>query len=119
MATARRTTSRKTRTPLTGRALMALGLLVFFAVTMAIVWRRSQGVKTAKDIRKLREEQRTLLAQEKSLENALRRATSRRTVVQEAQQRLGMARPSEMQTRFLVSPAAPTRDTIADVTTPP
>jgi hypothetical protein len=61
-------------------------------------------VKTVNEIGALREEQRRLLAQEKYLENALRRATSRRAIVQEAQQRLGMARPSEAQTRFLVSP---------------
>lgn len=104
MATTRRSTAKKTRGPFKGRAIVAFGLLVFFAVTMAIGWRRPLGVKTVNEIGALREEQRRLLAQEKYLENALRRATSRRTVVQEAQQRLGMGRPSEVQTRFLVSP---------------
>jgi hypothetical protein len=104
MATTRRSTAKKARGPVKGRAIVACGLLVFFAVTMAIVSRRALGVKTQEDIRTLRAEQRSLVAQQKYLEHAMRRATSRRAVVQEAQQRLGMGRPSEVQTRFLVSP---------------
>ena len=84
---------------------MALGLALFLLVTTIIVTRRWHGIKTALELAKLRAEQRTLLAQEKFLENELRKATSRRTVVQDAQKRLGMVRPVEAQTRFLVAPA--------------
>lgn len=105
MTAARRTTTRTPRTPLKGRARVAIGLVIFLMVTAAIVSRRSLGVKTARELARLREEQRTLLAQEKYFENELRKATSRRTVVQEAQKRLGMVRPMEAQTRFLVAPA--------------
>jgi uncharacterized protein YlxW (UPF0749 family) len=101
MATARRTTSRA-RGPLKGRALIALGLALFLVVTTSVVLRRSSGIATGKRILRLQEEKRSLQAEEKYLENQLRRATSRRNVVQEAQKRLGMTRPTEAQTRFIV-----------------
>jgi hypothetical protein len=106
MAATRRTSTRKTRTPLKGRAQVAIGLVVFFVVTSANISRRSKGVETARELARMRQEQRTLLAQEKSFENELRKATSRRSVVQEAQKRLNMIRPSEAQVRFLAAPAA-------------
>lgn len=108
MAATRRTSTRKTRTPLKGRALVAIGLAIFFIITTAIVTRRSTGIETARQLARLREEQRTLLAQEKFFENELRKATSRRSVVQEAQKRLNMIRPSEAQVRFLAAPAGST-----------
>ncbi|MCZ8204589.1 hypothetical protein [Gemmatimonas sp.] len=108
--------TRRRRTPLKGRAVVALGLALFLAVTTAVVWRRSTGVRTITQIQRLQEERRSLLAQEKYLESQLRRATSRRTVVQEAQRRLGMVRPGEAQTRFIALPvAADQRVTNADV----
>lgn len=101
MAAARTTSRRKARTPLKGRALVAIGLAVFFVVATSVVWRRSMGVKTERQMKTMRDELRALTAEEKSLENALRKATSRRSVVQEAERRLGMRMPSEMQMRFL------------------
>lgn len=106
MATRRRPSRLAGR--LTGRALVALGLALFLAATTVVVLRRSIGVRTVHTIERLREEQRALIAQEKYLESQLRRATSRRTVVQEAQRRLGMTRPTEAQTRFIVAPATTT-----------
>ena len=103
------TATRRRRTPLKGRAIVALGLTLFLAVTTAVVWRRSTGVRTTTQIQRLQEERRSLMAQEKYLESQLRRATSRRTVVQEAQRRLGMVRPGEAQTRFIVLPVAADR----------
>lgn len=100
-----RRTSARSRGPLTGRALVAVGLGLFLVVTTIVVWRRSTGVRMVKQIQRLEEEQRALVAQEKYLENQLRRATSRRAVVQEAQRRLGMMRPGEAQTRFIADPA--------------
>lgn len=104
MAATRRSTTRA-RTPLKGRALVALGLVLFLAVTASVVWRRSIGVRVVRQIERLQEEKRSLLAQEKYLEGQLRRATSRRNVVQEAQRRLGMIRPTEVQTRFIAAPS--------------
>jgi hypothetical protein len=66
-------------------------------------------VRTLTRIQRLQEERRSLMAQEKYLESQLRRATSRRTVVQEAQRRLGMVRPGEAQTRFIALPVAADR----------
>lgn len=104
MAATRRTT-RNTRGPLKGRAIVALGLVVFLVVTTSVVLRRYTGYRTGKQILRLQEERRSLHAEEKYLENQLRRATSRRNVVQEAQRRLGMTRPTEAQTRFIVPTA--------------
>ncbi|MBL0941070.1 MAG: cell division protein FtsL [Gemmatimonadaceae bacterium] len=96
---ATRRTARKT--PLKGRAQVALGLVLFVIVTAAVVWRRSEGVATARAMQVLRQEQRTLRAEQQDLENDLRRASSRRSIVAEAERRLGMRIPSESQTRFL------------------
>ncbi len=110
MATAtRRTTARRTRGPLKGRALVAIGLAVFLGVATSVVWRRSQGVATQRAINRILEETRTLRAQQKTLENDLRMATSRRRVVPEAQRRLGMIRPAEMQTRFIATDSGAAR----------
>jgi len=119
MPVTRRSPSRA-RGPLKGRALVALGLAGFLLVATAVVWRRSTGVRTGRQIQRLQEERRSLLAQEKYLEGQLRRATSRRNVVQEAQRRLGMVRPTETQTRFIAVPAAARRDEAsADSSTAP
>ncbi|WP_396205877.1 hypothetical protein [Gemmatimonas sp.] len=106
MAVLRRSTTRK-QGALKGRALVAAGLVLFLAVSTSVVWRRSTGVRTSKQIQRLQDEKRSLMAQEKYLEGQLRRATSRRNVVQEAQRRLGLVRPDEAQTRFI---AVPVRD---------
>lgn len=109
MAAPRRSSTTK-RGALKGRALVAAGLVLFLAVSTSVVWRRSTGVRTSKQIQRLQEEKRSLMAQEKYLEGQLRRATSRRNVVQEAQRRLGLARPGEAQTRFIAVPATGVRE---------
>ena len=109
------------RGPLKGRALVAFGLALFLVVATSVVWRRSVGVRNNLQIKRLREEERALVAQQKYLESQMRRATSRRNVVQEAQRRLGMTRPTEAQTRFIVAPvgaplgggSAPMADSVA------
>lgn len=111
---ARRTGTRKTaRAPLRGRARVAVGLLLFMLVAAIVVWRRSEGVATARAMQRMRTELRTLRAEQQDLENDLRRASSRRSVVSEAERRLGMRVPSESQTRFLPSSAFSAAETIA------
>ncbi len=105
MAARRTTTRRTTRSPLRGRALVAMGLVLFVLVAAIVVWRRSQGVATVLVMQRLRGELRTLRAEQQDLENDLRRASSRRSVVSEAERRLGMRVPTEAQTRFLPSSA--------------
>jgi hypothetical protein len=96
---------------------VALGLVLFLLVTTSVVWRRSTGVRTGRQIERLLEEKRALLAQEKYLEGQLRRATSRRNVVQEAQRRLGMIRPNEAQTRFIATPGSVVSPAVENVVT--
>lgn len=109
MAGTRRTPTRR-RGPLKGRALVAAGLVLFLAISTSVVWRRSNGVRNNKQIQRLQDEKRSLMAQEKYLEGQLRRATSRRNVVQEAERRLGLVRPGEAQTRFIAVPASGARE---------
>lgn len=98
---ATRRTGRTTRTRLKGRAWVALGLVAFVVVTAVVVWRRGEGVSTARAMQTMRQEQRALRAEQQDLENDLRRASSRRSIVSEAERRLGMRIPSDAQTRFL------------------
>lgn len=106
MMTTMRRSSARSRGPFKGRALVAVGLALFLAVSTSVVWRRSTGVRSNRQLQRLQEEKRALMAQEKYLEGQLRRATSRRTVVLEAQRRLGLVRPGEAQTRFIAVPAS-------------
>ncbi len=91
----------RSKRALRGRSLVALGLLLFVAVMALVVWRRSVGVATAREIQLMEADRRSLRAERVTLENDLRRARSRRRVVQEAERRLGMHVATEMQTRYL------------------
>ncbi|HEY0932060.1 MAG TPA: hypothetical protein VGE27_19240 [Gemmatimonas sp.] len=102
--------ARRTKSALKGRSIVAISLGLFVAVTAIVVWRRSVGVGTAREMQRMEAERRALRSERITLENELRRATSRRQVVQEAERRLGMHVATESQTRFLadaVRAAAP------------
>lgn len=106
---ASRTTSSRKRTSraqLPVRALVAVGLLAFVAVTSVVVWRRSIGVSTGRAMQRLRDERRLLEADRVTLETQWRRATSRAEVVREAERRLGMHVATEMEAKSLVVPSA-------------
>lgn len=94
------------RKPLKGRALVALGLGVFVLVTAVVVWRRSVGFDTAREMRRMQTERRDLLAQLEALEHQRRTAVSRATVLREAERRLGLHVATESQTRALPAPTA-------------
>ena len=81
---------------------IAWGLFGFLAVAATVVWRRSQGVATARAMRQMEAERRALRAELVTLTNELRRVRSRRTVVQEAERRLGMHVAGEAEQRLLV-----------------
>ncbi len=98
---------RRSRPAMSGRTLIAATLAGFVLVTALIVWRRSVGVGTARDMQRLEAERRALLSERVTLENDLRRAMSRRQVVQEAERRLGMHVATESQTRFLAETREP------------
>jgi Flp pilus assembly protein TadB len=115
---ATRTRRTSARGPLKGRAVVAIGLAVFVVVTAAAVWRRSTGHATERAMNRLHAEQRTLRAEQQTLENDLRRATSRRMVVEEAERRLGMHVATEAQTRLLPASGAVGADAASPDSTP-
>jgi hypothetical protein len=100
MATART----RRRKPLKGRSLVAIGLVAFVAVTSLVVWRRSVGVSTAKEMAKALAEKRSLEAERKTLERDLREAQTLGRVVVEAERRLGLHVASDSQTRVVADP---------------
>ncbi|MCE2900207.1 MAG: hypothetical protein ACK6DP_17670 [Gemmatimonas sp.] len=115
---ATRTRRALARGQLKGRAMVAIGLGVFVLVAVAAVWRRSTGHATERAMDRLRLEQRALHAEQQGLENELRRLTSRRTVVEQAERRLGMHVATETQTRLLAAPVATGADAALRDSTP-
>jgi len=98
---AKRTTRRSSRGPLKGRAWVAIGLGVFVVVASVVVWRRSVGVATARDIERLTERQRALISEKTTLDRDIRSAMARSRVIGEAERRLGLHVATDAQTRML------------------
>jgi hypothetical protein len=84
-----------------GRALVALGLGAFIFVTAIVVFRRSEGTRVAREMRTMEGELRDLQSKKITLKTQLRGATSRATVIREAEKRLGMHVATELETRSL------------------
>jgi cell division protein FtsL len=78
-----------------GRSLIFLALLGFFVVATGVIWRRSIGIATARQLRELEERRSELEAQEAALEGAIRDASSRARLAPIAEQQLGMRIPPE------------------------
>ena len=97
----KRTTRRSPRGPLKGRAWIAIGLGVFMVVASLVVWRRSVGVATARDMRRLSDRQRALIAEKSTLDRDIRSAMARSRVIAEAERRLGLHVATDAQTRLL------------------
>ena len=97
----KRTTRRAPRGPLKGRAWVAIGLSVFVVVASLVVWRRSVGVATARDMRRLSDRQRALVSEKTTLDRDIRSAMSRGRVIAEAERRLGLHVATDAQTRML------------------
>ncbi len=119
----KRTTRKAPRTPLKGRAWVAIGLSVFVIVAALVVWRRSEGVKVARDMRRLSDTQRALVSERLTLERDIRRAKSRGRVISEAERRLGLHVATDAQTRMLsdsmIGEVVPTDTAVADSITAP
>ncbi len=92
------------RTPLRGRGLIAAGLLLFLVVSAVVVWRRSVGDSTARDMRAAELERRSLETERKTLQGNIELAKTRPHIVGEAQRRLGLHVPSDSQTRLVAEP---------------
>lgn len=84
-----------------GRALVAIGLGAFIVVATIVVFRRSEGTRIAREMRTLQSQQRDLLNRKVLANTRLRGATSRATVIREAERRLGMHVATEAQARSL------------------
>lgn len=97
----KRTSRRSPRAPLKGRAWVAIGLGVFVLVASLVVWRRSVGVATARDISRLTDRQRALISEKTTLDRDIRSAMARSRVIGEAERRLGLHVATDAQTRML------------------
>lgn len=97
----KRTPRRSPRGPLKGRAWIAIGLGVFVVVASLVVWRRSVGVATARDMRRLSDRQRALISEKTTLDRDIRSAMARSRVIAEAERRLGLHVATDAQTRML------------------
>ena len=87
--------------PLKGRAWFAIGLGVFLVVASLVVWRRGMGAETARDLRRLSDRQRALMAEKTTLDRDIRSAMARSRVIAEAERRLGLHVATDAQTRML------------------
>lgn len=102
MATARK----QKRTPLKGRTQVALGLMLFIAVCVLVVWRRGVGTATAAEIRSLNREKIALQSQIITLRSDLANATKRSSITAAAEKRLGLHVPTDWQTRSIADSIA-------------
>jgi hypothetical protein len=100
-------TARKRQREYKGRTLVAIGLLLFVSIALVVVWRRSIGVATAREMRLLERDKRALLSERTTLERALREASSRSRIVAAAEKRLGLHVATEAQTRSIADSIAP------------
>ncbi len=97
-------TRRRRRTPFKGRSLVAIGLASFIVVTSLVVWRRSVGVASARAMRTLQLEKRSLETERLTLQRDIELAQARARVIADAQRRLGLHVASDSQTRVLPEP---------------
>jgi len=92
---------RKVRTR--GRSRIALALLGFLLVATGVIWRRSVGIASARELRALEERHSELRARATKLENEIREASSLSRLAPE--QRLQMRIPSASQQVILPQPS--------------
>ena len=81
--------ARSRRSPFKGRSLVAIGLVAFIGMAAIVVYRRSVGVATAKQMRAAELEKRTLETERTTLQRNIRDAQTRARVIAEAERRLG------------------------------
>jgi cell division protein FtsL len=89
------------------RVRFALGLLGFFLVATGVIWRRSHGVATSRELLRVQRERSALQAEVVRLEGAIREAGSRRRIQSVAEERLGMRVPSAAQVIILPRTSLP------------
>ena len=94
-------TRKRKHTPFKGRTQVALGLMLFIAVCVLVVWRRGVGVSTAGEMRDLHRERIALQSQIVTLRSELATASKRSSIIAAAEKRLGLHVPGEWQTRSI------------------
>jgi cell division protein FtsB len=80
---------------LKGRHWLLLWLLVFVAVSAAVVARQSAALATARRLAALKEQRVTLEARRADLERRIRLASGRQTLAEHVEQTLGLHQPSD------------------------
>ena len=105
-----RAASRAKRRAPRGRVVVAVVLVAFVCLAAAVIWRRTLGIARAREIAVLEQRRLQLVAERAQLESAVRRAASRGTIGEAAEEKLGMRVPSDTQVVILARPsAAPVR----------
>lgn len=105
MKRASRGASRGGRAPKRGRRTVALALLVFLAVAVSVVWRRTEGLSRARTLQQMASEQRALETRRAQLERDIISQSSLSRLGTQAQSRLGMRFPDDSQVIFLPRPS--------------
>lgn len=88
---------------LKGRHWLLLWLFIFLGGAVAVVARQTASLQTARRLRELREERRSLEAQRADLERRIRLASSREVLVPMAERTFGLHEPADSE--FVLFPA--------------
>jgi hypothetical protein len=93
---------------LKGRHWLMLWLVIFLGVLVAITTRQTEGFRTARRLRELREERMVLEARRGDLERRIREGSSRQVLVPIVERALGLHEPADSEfVLFAVPPAGP------------
>lgn len=87
----------KSRVALRGRSMVALVLVAFVLLASLVIWRRSEGISGASELRELGQTKLQLEGDRARLARDIRAASSRERLMPIAEQRLGMRVPSDGQ----------------------
>ena len=80
-----------------GRSIVGLLLVVFLVVALAIVWRRTVGIRQSETLASLDAKKTQLESERARLESEIRDASARQTLGTAVEQRLGMHIPADRQ----------------------
>jgi cell division protein FtsB len=87
------------------RSLIALGLTGFVIVASIVVWRRSLGVSRSQEIARMERRKGELETERKTLEDAIREASSNARIEPAARKRLNMHTATETEVRYFIRDA--------------
>jgi hypothetical protein len=92
------------RVRLKGRHLVALWLLAFLLVSLAVIKRQSAALETSRDLQQLRRTRGALEVSRSALVDDIHRSRSRAVLVPLAQQKLGLRLPQDSEITILQEP---------------